>query len=67
MSFALSRVTGSRSLETPDGMVDAWVLEAGADEARPLTYFVAKSDHRELGYSSGPMAQMVGGDCAGLD
>ena len=61
------RVTGSRSIETPDGMVDAWVLEAGADEARPLTYFVAKSDHRELGYSSGPMAQMVGGDCAGLD
>lgn len=60
-------VTGSRLVATPDGEVDAWVLEAGADRQRPLTYLIAKSDNRELGYSSGPMSQMVGGDCTGLE
>lgn len=59
-------VTGSRTVETPSGAVDAWVLEAGADRARLLTYFIAKSDNRELGYSSGSMSQMIGGDCSGL-
>lgn len=60
-------VTGSRMVETPDGPVDAWVLEAGADPTRLLTYLIAKADHRELGYSSGPMSQAIGGDCTGLE
>ena len=60
-------VTGSRIVETPSGAVDAWVLEAGADQSRLLTYLIAKDDHQELGYSSGPMSQAIGGDCAGLD
>ena len=59
-------VTESRTVETVSGPVDAWVLEAGDDRRRPLTYLIAKDDHRELGYSSGPISQTIGGDCTGL-
>ncbi len=60
------RVTGTETVATPDGPVEAWVLDAGADEASRLTYLVARGDNRELGYRAGPGAQALGGDCAAL-
>lgn len=60
-------VKGSRSVETPAGPVEAWVVEASTDPARPMTYLISRSDSRELGYSGGPVSQTLGGDCSGLE
>lgn len=59
-------VVGDRAVETPDGPVDAWVLEAGDGSGRTTTYLIAKDDHAELGYSAGPFRQTLGGDCTGF-
>lgn len=59
-------VVGDRAIETPDGPVDAWVLEAGDGSGRTTTYLIAKDDHAELGYSAGPFRQTLGGDCTGF-
>ena len=59
-------VKGTQIIQTPSGPVDAWIVEAGTDPARPMTYFISRSGARELGYSGGPVAQTLGGDCSGL-
>lgn len=59
-------VVGDRLVETPDGPLDAWVLEAGDGSGRTTAYLIAKTAHAELGYSAGPFAQRLGGDRSGF-
>lgn len=59
-------VVGDRAVETPDGPVDAWVVEAGDGSGRTTIYLISKNDHAELGYSAGPFVQRLGGDCSGF-
>jgi hypothetical protein len=61
------RVTGSETVQTPAGPVEAWVLDAGPSPESRLTYLIGKTDHRELGYRAGPGSQMLGGDCSALE
>ena len=65
-TFSL-RVTGSETVPTPDGPVEAWVVEAGPDEDRDLTYLISKSGNRELGYRAAQGSQSLGGDCSSLE
>jgi hypothetical protein len=59
-------VTGSETVDTPGGPVEAWVLDAGPDRDTRLTYLIAKSDHRELGYRAPQGRQVPGGDCSAV-
>ena len=61
------RVAGSETVTTPDGPVEAWVVEAGPDAGRDLTYLISKTGARELGYRAGPGSQSLGGDCSSLE
>jgi hypothetical protein len=61
------KVKGSEKVETPDGVVDAWVLDAGPSRTERLDYLIAKSTGRELGYRAPQGGQRLGGDCSGLD
>lgn len=58
------RVKGSESVSTPDGPVDAWVLEVGTDDLRRVEYLISRDNARELGYRSDGFAQKLGGDCS---
>lgn len=58
------RVKGSESVATPEGPVDAWVLEVGTDDLRRVEYLIARDNARELGYRSEGFAQKLGGDCS---
>jgi hypothetical protein len=60
------RVTGSETVGTPGGPVEAWVVEAAPGEGPPLTYLIGKSDHRELGYRAAQGSQSLGGDCSAI-
>ncbi|WP_439470555.1 DUF3108 domain-containing protein [Brevundimonas sp.] len=61
------RVTGEEAVTTPEGPVDAWVLDVTAGgEGPPLTYLIAKTGGRELGYRSARGGQTLGGDCSPL-
>ncbi|MGV9010836.1 DUF3108 domain-containing protein [Brevundimonas sp.] len=70
------RIVGSETVETPEGPVEAWVLNVVANRmtstddpyepAIPMTYRIAKSGGRELGYEAGPGSQSLGGDCSAL-
>lgn len=64
-AFSVS-VVGSETVETPDGPVEAWVLDAGASADSRMTYLISKADNRELGYRSPRGSQMLGGDCSAL-
>lgn len=57
------RVVGEERVSTPTGMIDAWILEAGADPARLARYQIAKASRQELGYAAGPSGQRLGGAC----
>lgn len=57
-------VTGSETVTTPDGPVEAWVLDAGPNADSRMTYLISKSDHRELGYRAPQGRQQLGGDCS---
>lgn len=61
------RVVGSETVRTPDGPVEAWVVEAGPDEDRDLTYLISTSGNRELGYRAAQGSQSLGGDCSSLE
>lgn len=61
------RVTGSETVETPSGTVEAWVVEAAPGADAPLRYLIGKSDHRELAYSAAQGSQTLGGDCSALE
>ena len=56
-------VTGTRSVDTPSGPVEAWVVEAGDGDGPTATYLIARETRAELGYSAGPFSQQPGGDC----
>jgi len=60
------RVTGSEIVPTPGGPVDAWVLDAGADDKQRAQYLVGKDPRRELGYRAPGFAQSLGGDCSAM-
>lgn len=62
----LVNVTGSEMVETPDGLIETWVAEAGTSPDRLSRYQLAKRDGAELGYSRGGLEQRLGGDCTGL-
>ncbi len=69
-------VVGSETLDTPEGPVDAWVLNVtaksttplqnGAGNERQMTYRIAKVGGRELGYEAAQGSQTLGGDCSAL-
>ena len=61
------RVTGRETVRTPDGRIEAWVVEAGPDEQRNLTYLISTSGNRELGYRAAQGSQALGGDCSSLE
>ncbi|MBU1384585.1 MAG: DUF3108 domain-containing protein [Alphaproteobacteria bacterium] len=61
------RVTGSETVETPSGAVEAWVVEAAPGADAPLRYLIGKADHRELSYRAAQGAQTLGGDCSALE
>lgn len=61
------RVTGSETVPTPAGPVEAWVLDAGSNPEQRLEYLIAKADGRELGYRSPRGGQALGGDCTGVE
>lgn len=65
------KVTGSETVATTAGSVEAWTVDLLAlpeMQGRPaMTYLISKADHRELGYRSPMGGQMLGGNCAGLD
>ncbi|MDI6624147.1 MAG: hypothetical protein QME55_05410 [Brevundimonas sp.] len=61
------RVTGSETVETASGPVEAWVVEAAPGEDPPLRYLIGKADHRELAYSAAQGSQTLGGDCSAIE
>ena len=69
-AFAVSgyRWIGLWSPDTPayPYPVQAWRLDAGADDKQRSDYLVAREAPRELGYRAGGFAQQLGGDCADL-
>ncbi|MBA17552.1 MAG: hypothetical protein CMN73_14555 [Sphingomonas sp.] len=61
------KVTGSETVETPDGPVEAWTIDAGTSPDRRTTYLIAKDDGRELGTRApGGFGSHLGGDCSGF-
>lgn len=58
-----ARVVGSEEVAIPSGKVAAWIVEAGTDPAQLLHYSIAKTTRQELGYTAGPHAQRLGGEC----
>lgn len=60
-------VVGRERVETQNGPIDAWIVEAGDDPSRLARYRLGVKDGAELGYSADGFAQRPGGDCAGLD
>lgn len=67
------QVTGSRTVETGAGPVEAWVLavtpglETAPGQEQPVTYLISKADPRELSYSVAGFSQTPGGDCSALE
>jgi len=59
-------VTGSRTVEGPEGPTEAWVLRASDGGQMTVEYLIDKRTRMELGYSAGPMVQRPGGDCSGM-
>lgn len=61
------RVTGREVVDTPDGDIEAWVVDAGPDETSRITYLISTSGNRELGYRARQGSQVMGGDCSALE
>jgi len=59
-------VTGSRTVDGPEGPTEAWVLRAGDGGQMTVEYLIDKRTRMELGYSAGPMVQRLDGDCSGM-
>lgn len=59
-------VTGSETIATAEGPVDAWVLNAGVAGEAHARYLVGKATAMELGYESAGFRQAPGGDCSSL-
>lgn len=60
-------VKGTEWVTTPAGRVEAWVLDAGSSVDQRLTYWIAKRDRKEVGYSSPRGGQRLGGTCEGIE
>ncbi len=60
-------VTGSQSVATPTGPVDAWTVAVLKDGKPSTTTLIAKRDARELGSFAARGGTKLGGDCTGLD
>lgn len=60
------KVTGEKTVTTPDGDVKAWVLSAGIKGDAHSEYFIAKDGNTELGYGGEGFHQALGGDCSHL-
>jgi hypothetical protein len=61
------KVTGSETIVTPEGPVEAWTLDIDSGGPFHATYLIAKRDGTELGTRSGPFTSRLGGDCSNLD
>lgn len=61
------RVTGSETVDTPKGKVDAWTVDAGTGPDLRVTYLIGKADGAELGTRAPGFSTRLGGDCTGLD
>jgi hypothetical protein len=57
------RVTGTETVMTPNGPVDAWVVDAGQDETDRAQYLIQRDTGRELGYRAAGFVQQLGGEC----
>ncbi len=57
------RVTGTEAVMTPDGPVDAWVVNAGQDDTDRAEYLIQRDSGRELGYRAAGFVQQLGGEC----
>jgi hypothetical protein len=65
-TFAVA-VTGEETVATPQGPRPAWIVKAGVQGQPAAEYLIAKADRQELGYRAGPTAQLLGGDCTGIE
>ena len=61
------KVTGSETVETSEGRVDAWTVDVGTGSDRRVTYLIGKVDGAELGTRAPGFATRLGGDCTGLE
>ncbi|HEX7030952.1 MAG TPA: hypothetical protein VF254_10160 [Gammaproteobacteria bacterium] len=59
-------VTGSETVATDGGPVEAWVVDAGLVDGAHSRYLIGKSPAIELGYGSAGFRQSPGGDCSHL-
>ncbi|WP_157696602.1 hypothetical protein [Porphyrobacter sp. CACIAM 03H1] len=57
------RVVGTEDVETPDGTLSAWIVEAGDQPEALLRYQIARSPRKELGYRSARGAQQIDKGC----
>ena len=64
-AFTLA-VKGVRTVQTPAGPREAWVVEAGAAPGPWLEYEIDRKTRRELGYRSAQGSQTLGGDCSAM-
>jgi hypothetical protein len=64
--FTLS-TTGAETVQTPSGPVEAWVVDAGIDPERRVTYLIDKRTGDELGTRAPGFGTRLGGDCSALD
>jgi hypothetical protein len=62
------KVTGSDTVETPDGPVDVWLVDAGTSPDRRTVYLISKEDGSEVGTRAPHgYGSRLGGDCSTLD
>lgn len=60
------KVTGSETVATPDGPVEAWTVDVNTGKGPVATYLIGKDDGTELGSRAPGFANVPGGDCSGL-
>ena len=60
------KVKGLEIVATPEGPVEAWVVDAGSSPEQRADYLIRRAPHRELGYRAPQGGQTLGGDCAAL-
>jgi hypothetical protein len=61
------RVIGTEAVHSPEGPIEAWLVDAGINGAQRVTYLIGKQNHEELGYRAMGFASHLGGDCSGVD
>ena len=59
-------VTGSETVNTPAGPVEAWTLDVTTGSGPTATYLIGKEHGTELGSRAPGFASVLGGDCSGL-